>query len=87
MEIIMLRKLLLAAAALGTLGLIVTPALVTHQALAEAPKCKNKANKYVACTDKLKAKAPRRASHVDGRDFLVWQRGNRPSASKPRASR
>lgn len=33
------------------------------QAIAEAPKCKNKANKYVACTDKLKANTtPRKKS-------------------------
>lgn len=44
-------------------------------ALADAPKCKNKANKHVACTDKLKAKAPRRRSgDVDGRDFLIWRK-------------
>jgi len=83
----MFRKLLFAVAAVGASGLIVTPALVTHQAFAEAPKCKNKANKYVACTDKLKANTPRQASDVEGRDFLVWQKGNRPNASKPRANR
>jgi len=48
-------------------------------AMADAPKCKNKANKYVACTDKLRARSPRRASDVDGRDFLVWQRGGSPN--------
>jgi hypothetical protein len=83
MEIIMLRKLLLAAAALGTLGLIVTPA-VTHQALAEAPKCKNKANKYVACTDKLKAKAPRRKS---GFDYLPNVGGIKGETEARRGSR
>lgn len=84
----MLRKLLFATAVLGALGLIVTPALVTNQAFAEAPKCKNKANKYVACTDKLKAKTPRRASGLRGRDFLTWQKGNnRPNTKKLGAGR
>jgi hypothetical protein len=53
----MLRKLLIAMAALATVGVFTAaPTLVTPQALAETPKCKNKANKYVACTEKLKAK-------------------------------
>jgi len=44
-------------------------------AMADAPKCKNKANKYVACTGMLKSKTPpRRKGDVDGRDFLIWRR-------------
>jgi hypothetical protein len=34
-----------------------TPSLLTPSATAADPKCKNKANQYVACTNKLKAKA------------------------------
>ena len=54
---------------------VVATAAPGPAAMADAPKCKNKANKYVACTDKLKAVSPRRAPDVDGRDFLIWQRG------------
>ena len=69
----MLKVALIAAA--GALAVTVLATAVTGpEAMAAAPKCKNKANKYVACTDKLKAKSPRRSS-VDGRDFLTWQRG------------
>ncbi len=70
----MLKVALIAAA--GALAVTVLATAVTGpEAMAAAPKCKNKANKYVACTDKLKAKSPRRSSDVDGRDFLTWQRG------------
>jgi hypothetical protein len=34
----------------------ITLVLVAPAARAEAPKCKNQAHKYVACTDKLRAK-------------------------------
>ena len=62
----MLRKLLIAMAALGTFGVIVaTPALVARQALAAGPKCLNKANKYAACTDKVRAKTQRKKSQLD----------------------
>lgn len=44
----------LAASALFTLA----PA--APEAMAETPKCKDRANKYVACTDDRQAKAPRR---------------------------
>ncbi len=62
----MLRKLLITTA-LGTLGIInATPAFVASQASAATPKCLNKANKYVACTDKLRAKTPRKKAWIDG---------------------
>ena len=67
----MLKGALIAAA--GALAVAVFASAVTGPAvMAAAPKCKNKANPYVACTDKLKKKSPRRSS---GRDFLTWQRG------------
>lgn len=37
-------------------GLLFASALRAPDASAEAPNCMNKANKYVACTDKLKGK-------------------------------
>lgn len=61
MEIIVVRKLLIAAALLATCGLIiVTPAFVARQALAADSKCLNKANKHVACTGKRRAEAHRK---------------------------
>jgi hypothetical protein len=86
MELTMLRLSLIAAGVLT--AFLIAPALTVPQATAAAPKCKTKVNKYVACTDKLKAKSHRRTSDgdVDGRDFLIWQRGhNRPHANMLRA--
>ena len=37
-------------------------------ATANPPKCKNKANKYVACTDKLKTKTQRKSGAVGDKD-------------------
>ncbi len=69
----MLRGTAVAAA----LAIAAVAAAQSPAALAEAPKCTNKANKHVACTDKLKAKTPRRrGGDVDGRDFLIWKRAN-----------
>jgi hypothetical protein len=62
----MLRKLHIATAALGMFGVIVImPAVVARQALAAAPKCLNKANRYVACTGKLKDQTQRKKSQFD----------------------
>jgi hypothetical protein len=58
MEVTMLKMVLVAAGVLA--ATVVTAALPTPAAMAEAPKCKTKANKYVACTDRLRAKAPRK---------------------------
>jgi hypothetical protein len=33
--------------------------------MADTPKCLNKANKHVACTDKLRAETPRKKSQFD----------------------
>lgn len=41
-------------------AIVAMSALQAPAAMAEAPKCKTKANKYVACTDKLKARTPRK---------------------------
>jgi hypothetical protein len=55
----MLKGAVIAAA--GVLAVAVFASAVTGpSAMAAAPKCKNKANKYVACTDKLKAKTQRK---------------------------
>ena len=63
----MLRKFLIVTAAVATAAMLAAaPALVAPQALAATPKCKNKANKYVACTDKLKAKTQRKKAGHDG---------------------
>lgn len=70
----MFRPSLVAAALIA--AIVAAPTLQAPAAMAETPKCKTKANKHVACTDKLKATTPRRASDVDGRDFLTWQRGH-----------
>jgi hypothetical protein len=35
-------------------------AVTDPAAMAAAPKCKNKANRYVACTDRLRAKTARK---------------------------
>jgi len=78
----MLKGILIAAGS-GLAAAVLVTSLVGPAAMAAAPKCKTKANKYVACTDKLKANSPRRSSDVDGRDFLTWQRG--PSPTKPGA--
>lgn len=66
----MLKSAIVATA----LAIAAVAATQVPPALADAPKCKNKANKYVACTDKLKANTPRRKGDVDGRDFLIWKR-------------
>jgi len=66
MEIVMLRKRHIATAALGMCGVIViAPTFVARQALAAAPKCVNKANKYVACTGKLSGQEQRKKSRFD----------------------
>ena len=49
----MLKKVLIAAGALA--AIVVMPALPTPAAIAEAPKGKNKANKHVARTGKLRS--------------------------------
>ncbi len=54
----MLKSALIAAA--GTLAIAAITTVVTGPEAAAAPKCLNKANKHVACTDKLRAKTPRR---------------------------
>jgi hypothetical protein len=60
-EITKLKCTLIAAA--GALAsAVVMPAFTTPSALAAAPKCLNKANKYVACTNKLKAKTQRKGA-------------------------
>ncbi len=75
----MLKGTLIAAAG-AFVAAVLAASLTGPPAIAEAPKCKNKANKYVACTDKLK-ESPRRSSA--GRDFLTWQRGDPPAQKKP----
>lgn len=67
---------------------LATPAFMAPEAGADTPKCKTKANKYGACTDKLRDKSLPRTPDVDGRDFLVWQKGyNRPNANKPKVGK
>jgi hypothetical protein len=44
---------------------VVTPALLVTPAAAETPKCKTKANKHVACTDKLRAGTQTKKSQFD----------------------
>jgi hypothetical protein len=58
----------------GTLAaVLVGLALHAPAAVAEAPQCKNKANKYVACTDKLRANTPRRAGAKGGNVEFEWK--------------
>lgn len=58
----------------GTLAaVLVGLALHAPAAVAEAPTCKNKANKYVACTDKLRAKTPSRAGAKGGNVEFEWK--------------
>ena len=58
----------------GTLAAVLAGfALHTSAAVAETPKCKNKANKYVACTDKLRADTPRRAGAKGGNVEFEWK--------------
>ncbi len=55
----MLKSALIATA--GTLAIVaLTTAATGPEATAAEPKCLNKANKYVACTDKLRAKTQRK---------------------------
>ena len=65
------RGFIVAAAALA--------AATGPAAMAAAPKCLNKANKYVACTDKLKAKPSKsiKASCVSGNGQVSCACGNR----------
>jgi hypothetical protein len=76
MEIIMLRRRHIATAALGMCSVImITPAFVAGRALAAAPKCLNKANKYVACTDKLRATPTRKKAKGKPLDVESYQWG------------
>jgi hypothetical protein len=85
MEIIMLRKLLVATAALGTFGVIIaSPGVVAPRALAAGPKCLNKANKYVACTDKLASKTQRKKSQFDALPKIEGIKGETEARRGPR---
>ena len=48
------------------------------EAMAAAPKCLNKANKHVACTDKLKAKAPRKKATNYGKVDMDYRPPPKP---------
>ena len=50
------------------LAVAVLTTAVGPAAMAEAPKCKNKASKYVACTDKRKTNAQRKSGGVGDKD-------------------
>ncbi len=68
----------------GTLAAVLAGlALHAPAAVAEAPECKNKANKYVACTDKLRAN-PGRETARRGRVEYEWKvEQGEPSKRKP----
>jgi hypothetical protein len=53
----MLKLALIAAGAFAVA--VFATAATGPEAMAAAPKCLNKANKYVACTDKLATRKPR----------------------------
>ena len=59
----MLKSALIATAC--TLAIVaLTTAATGPEATAAEPKCLNKANKYVACTDKLRAKTQRKGMPI-----------------------
>ena len=52
----------------SALAVAVFTTAVSPAAMANPPKCKNKANKYVACTDKLNTNAQRKSGGVGDKD-------------------
>jgi hypothetical protein len=62
---VMLKAALAVASALAV---AIFSTAVSPAAMANPPKCKNKANKYVACTDKLKTSAQRQSGGVGDKD-------------------
>ena len=69
-----MRTALIATA--GTLAIVaLTIAAAGPEATAAEPKCLNKANKYVACTDKLRATPARKKAKGKQLDVESYQWG------------
>lgn len=82
----MLRRALLVAA--GTLAIAAfTGAATGPEAMAAAPKCLNKANKHVACTDRLKADATGKKAKDKQLEVESWSWGNSSAAKRPRLAK
>jgi hypothetical protein len=82
----MLKRALIVAA--GTLAIAVfTTAATGPEAMAAAPKCKNKANKYVACTDKLRATPARKTAKGKQLDVESWGWGSSSASKRPRLAK
>jgi hypothetical protein len=68
-------------------AIVATPTLLAPPAVAEAPKCKTKANQYVACTDKLKANTARKAAKDGHLDVESYSWGNASAPKRPRLAK
>jgi hypothetical protein len=68
-------------------AIVAMPALLAPAAVAETPKCKTKANKHVACTDKLKANAARQQAKGGHLDVESYSWGNIKASKQPRLAK
>jgi hypothetical protein len=66
---------------------VAMPALLAPAAVAEAPKCKTKANKYVACTDKLRANIARKQAKDRQLDVESYSWGSVKASKPPRLAK
>ena len=74
--------------AAGALAVAVFATAVTGpEAMAAAPKCKNKANKYVACTDKLRTKTGQKAAKDKQLDVDSYSFGDGSASKQPRLAK
>lgn len=76
----------LAAAALIA-AIVTAPTLQAPAAMAETPKCKTKANKHVACTDKLKANTARKQAKDKWIHVESYSLGNTSASKRPRLAK
>ena len=81
----MFRPSLVATALIA--AIVAAPTLQAPAAMAETPKCKTKANKHVACTDKLKATTARKDAKDRQLDVESWSWGNGSASKRQRLTR
>jgi hypothetical protein len=55
--------------------------------MAAAPKCQNKANKYAACTDRLKANTTGKKTKDKQLDVESWSWGSSSTSKRPRMAK
>jgi len=72
----------------GALAVAVFVSAVAGQsAMAAAPKCQNKANKYAACTDRLKANTTGKKTKDKQLDVESWSWGSSSTSKRLRMAK